>query len=62
MTLPSSIINIPLRRRLSANFAIHPPDCHPALVIPERRSLIRVRNEWKRLPFYDPGSRFAWPG
>jgi hypothetical protein len=23
---------------------------------------IRDRNRLKRLPFYDPGSRFAWPG
>ena len=33
-----------------------------ASVIPERRSLILDRNVLKRGPFYDPGSRFAWPG
>jgi hypothetical protein len=33
-----------------------------ASVIPERRSLIRDRNIWRRLLFCDPGSRFAWPG
>jgi hypothetical protein len=33
-----------------------------AAVIPERRSLVRDRKKSKRLPFCDPGSRFAWPG
>jgi hypothetical protein len=33
-----------------------------AAVVPERRSLIRDRSKSKRLPFCDPGSRFAWPG
>jgi hypothetical protein len=31
-------------------------------VIPEGRSLIRDRNKLERLPFDDPGLRFAWPG
>jgi len=30
-------------------------------IIPKRRSLIRDRNRLKRLRFFDPGSRFAWP-
>jgi hypothetical protein len=33
-----------------------------AVVIPERRSLIRDRNTLERQPLCDPGSCFAWPG
>jgi hypothetical protein len=36
--------------------------CRQRFVVPERRSLIRDRNELKCLALYAPGSRLAWPG
>ena len=48
--------------RQSGQRIIIPEAPRSRVVIPERRSLIRDRNELKRLPFCDPGSRFVWPG